>query len=850
MLLLCTGTGNDCSYAKAKDVARFATAAVWAVQLAVLLSVAQPLLAATNTLSFGYSDRNALLADGWDFIAKTSAGLPRNTEVTNGFGVSYDQVSHPGVIQIPAGPGDLWSSANDARNMLFRDLPAGWQSLRLQVRFAPTNQFQQAHLVIYGDDNNYLETGTAWNGDPALGNQRIYFIRETNGLPSPGYVNLAAPITNLSLRLDRDLTTGDVGAYYSADQTNWAYMGKDIQTLINPRLAIWAGGYGAGPPPYCDLKRLDIITSDSPTPTVLAAGPKRLVFSSAMGQTCTVTQTLSIARWGPVPLNWAVSNTIPWVSVDSTNGFDTGFCRVSVNTAGLPVGVYQAALNFVAPEATNSPLAVPVTLIVNPASRASVATWRDGHAGAMTVWVDDLVSNQTSAVEYDTLRTNGFTGTYVCNGTVAPGFLTNYYLNGMDIGSHLVDHTCQILDEPTFRQEIEPNIAGICATTPQPCDYLVSFAYPCGQTSARMQTVASDYFLMARGYNINLLEDATPGNLMWLKSFNSHEHFPYPPADLKTVVDAAIAQRKWFVMVLHAYTNDDGAVAYAAGKDVWGSSGASVLKYILQRDATVITNYTETAGCVQFDFYRLPMPVTGKRGFESSLRPQDQITLQLDVSGIATVYGLTLNGIPAAYTNKIINGRPTLLCNVTALTSVQTVALLVDSNNVAPILPLQADRGINPLDCLRVTNTASNAEAPIQSLAYALVNAPPGAQVDTNGVITWTPTLQQSFTTNVFTTVVTDNGVPALSATNSFTVFTSDHPTFFSILSINVSNDLARVTWFSVSNHLYRLQHSLGASDTNWISVSPDVLATGYSSTLSDGMDGTLQRVFRVLRVD
>ena len=79
----------------------------------------------------------------------------------------------------------------------------------------------------------------------------------------------------------------------------------------------------------------------------------------------------------------------------------------------------------------------------------------------MTVWVDDLVSNQTSAVAFDTLRTNGFTGTYVCNGTVAPGFLTNYYLHGMDIGSHLVDHTCQILDEPTFRQEIEPNIAGI-----------------------------------------------------------------------------------------------------------------------------------------------------------------------------------------------------------------------------------------------------------------------------------------------------------------------------------------------------------------------------------------------------
>jgi hypothetical protein len=102
----------------------------------------------------------------------------------------------------------------------------------------------------------------------------------------------------------------------------------------------------------------------------------------------------------------------------------------------------------------------------------------------------------------------------------------------------------------------------------------------------------------------------------------------------------------------------------------------------------------------------------------------------------------------------------------------------------------------------------------------------------------------------VFTTVATDNGVPALSQTNSFAVLTSDHPTFFRILSINVSNDQALVTWFSVSNHLYRLQHRSIAGETNWVSVLPDVLATGYSSTLSGGTGGAPQRVFRVLRLN
>ena len=46
--------------------------------------------------------------------------------------------------------------------------------------------------------------------------------------------------------------------------------------------------------------------------------------------------------------------------------------------------------------------------------------------------------------------------------------------------------------------------------------------------------------------------------------------------------------------------------------------------------------------------------------------------------------------------------------------------------------------------------------------------------IDTNGVITWTPTEGQGPGTNTITTVVTDNGVPPLSATNSFEVMVTE----------------------------------------------------------------------------
>jgi hypothetical protein len=59
-------------------------------------------------------------------------------------------------------------------------------------------------------------------------------------------------------------------------------------------------------------------------------------------------------------------------------------------------------------------------------------------------------------------------------------------------------------------------------------------------------------------------------------------------------------------------------------------------------------------------------------------------------------------------------------------------------------------------------------------LSYQLLNAPTGALIDTNGVITWTPNEAQAPSTNVLTTVVSDNGIPQSSTTNSFTVVVNE----------------------------------------------------------------------------
>jgi hypothetical protein len=69
-----------------------------------------------------------------------------------------------------------------------------------------------------------------------------------------------------------------------------------------------------------------------------------------------------------------------------------------------------------------------------------------------------------------------------------------------------------------------------------------------------------------------------------------------------------------------------------------------------------------------------------------------------------------------------------------------------------------------------VTNTASSARVPAADLTYKFLGSPGGASIDTNGVITWTPSQAQWGTTNPVVTLATDNGAPPLDATNSFVV--------------------------------------------------------------------------------
>ena len=97
----------------------------------------------------------------------------------------------------------------------------------------------------------------------------------------------------------------------------------------------------------------------------------------------------------------------------------------------------------------------------------------------------------------------------------------------------------------------------------------------------------------------------------------------------------------------------------------------------------------------------------------------------------------------------------------------------VAPENHPPVLPAARVVTILRTNVLIYTNTATDIDVPAQTLTYQLLASPTGATIDANGIVRWTPTAASA---NFFQVKVTDNGSPALSATNGFYVIVNEPP--------------------------------------------------------------------------
>src|SRR5207244_1031007 len=120
--------------------------------------------------------------------------------------------------------------------------------------------------------------------------------------------------------------------------------------------------------------------------------------------------------------------------------------------------------------------------------------------------------------------------------------------------------------------------------------------------------------------------------------------------------------------------------------------------------------------------------------------------------------------------------------------------------NRAPVLTVPANQTLAELTTLNVNASATDSDIPANTLTFALVSAPLGMSINpVSGAIIWTPTEAQGPSTNLVSVSVTDNGVPALSVTNSFTVIVTEVNSA-PVLPVQTNRTINELTLLVVTN--------------------------------------------------
>ena len=135
-----------------------------------------------------------------------------------------------GKVTIPTQAGDLYTTTNTAKNVVLRPAPTGPFTITAKVNHKGLVQYQQAGVIVYGTDDNYVKLDrTASNTATAANTEFFEFIQEQNGTARNAgqdrTSNLAATFPqDFYIRIDYDGT--NLTGSYSTDGTTWTNVGR------------------------------------------------------------------------------------------------------------------------------------------------------------------------------------------------------------------------------------------------------------------------------------------------------------------------------------------------------------------------------------------------------------------------------------------------------------------------------------------------------------------------------------------------------------------------------------------------------------------------------------------------
>ncbi len=162
----------------------------------------------------------------------------------------------------------------------------------------------------------------------------------------------------------------------------------------------------------------------------------------------------------------------------------------------------------------------------------------------------------------------------------------------------------------------------------------------------------------------------------------------------------------------------------------------------------------------------------------------------------------------------------------------------------APMLIVPTNLTINAGQTLTTTISATNSVEPAATFTFGLVPPSTNVWLTTNGVLTLTNTAAL-IGTNVIKVEATDNNVPPLSTTNSFSVTVL--PPVRPALSISNAPAGSHVFQFSFqtwSNTTWRIVAATNLASTNWLPVFTNTAGAGGTLQFTDALATNFTRRF------
>jgi hypothetical protein len=143
---------------------------------------------------------------------------------------------------------------------------------------------------------------------------------------------------------------------------------------------------------------------------------------------------------------------------------------------------------------------------------------------------------------------------------------------------------------------------------------------------------------------------------------------------------------------------------------------------------------------------------------------------------------------------------------------------------------------------------ATDTDLPEQSLVFSLEpGAPVGMEIDpAAGLLSWTPTAADMFTTNAVMVRVTDSGSPPQTSTRALGIVVL--PKVEARITRNGSTVFIQAE--TLIGRTYRVEFKDNLAAPSWMPLGNPALATSETVTFADSLSGHLQRFYRVVQLD